>query len=58
GVMEEKGAGLTGNLNDQAYIPITTFMKKLSNSRFVSYYIAQANSGDEASAAVGEIEYF
>ncbi len=58
GVMEEKGAGLTGNLNDQAYIPITTFMKKLSNSRFVSYYMAQAKSGDEASAAVGEIEYF
>ncbi|MGB2783006.1 MAG: ABC transporter permease [Atribacterota bacterium] len=58
GVMEEKGAGLTGNLNKQAYIPITTFMKKLSNSRYVSYYMAQANSGDEASAAVGEIEYF
>ena len=58
GVMEEKGAGLTGNLNKQAYIPITTFMKKLSNSRFVSYYTAQANSSDEASAAVGEIEYF
>jgi len=58
GVMEEKGAGLAGNLNDQAYIPITTFMKKLSNSQFVNYYIAQANSGDEASAAVGEIEYF
>lgn len=58
GVMEEKGAGLTGNLNDRAYIPITTFMKKLSNSRFVSYYMAQAKSSDEASAAVGEIEYF
>ena len=58
GVMEEKGGGLTGNLDRQAYIPITTYMKKLSNSRFVSYYIAQANSGDEASAAVGEIEYF
>jgi putative ABC transport system permease protein len=58
GVMEEKGKGLAGDLNEQAYIPITTFMKKLSNSRFVSYYMAQANSGDEASAAVGEIEYF
>jgi len=58
GVMEEKGAGLTGNLNKQAYIPITTFMKKLSNSRFASYYTAQANSSEEAPAAVGEIEYF
>jgi putative ABC transport system permease protein len=59
GVMEEKGGGLlTGNLDNQAYVPITTFMKKLSNSRFVSYYMAQAKSGEEASAAVGEIEYF
>ena len=58
GVMEEKGKGLTGDLNNQAYIPITTFMKKLSNSRFVSYYMAQAKSGKEAAAAVGEIEYF
>jgi len=58
GVMEEKGRGLTGDLNTQAYIPITTFMKKLSNSRFASYYTAQANSSDEAPAAVGEIEYF
>lgn len=58
GVMEEKGGGLTGNPDNQAYIPITTYMKKLSNSRFVSYYIAQAKSSQESSAAVGEIEYF
>ncbi|MHC2994155.1 MAG: ABC transporter permease [Candidatus Atribacteria bacterium] len=58
GLMEEKGGGLTGNLDNQAYIPITTYMKKLSNSRFVSYYIAQAKSSQESSAAVGEIEYF
>ena len=58
GVMEEKGRGFTGDLNSQAYIPITTFMKKLSNSRFASYYTAQANSSEEAPAAVGEIEYF
>ena len=58
GVMEEKGGGLIDNPDDQAYIPITTYMKKLSNSRFVSYYMAQAKSNEEASAAVGEIEYF
>ncbi len=58
GLMEKKGGGLTGNLDNQAYIPITTYMKKLSNSRFVSYYIAQAKSSQESSAAVGEIEYF
>jgi len=34
GVMEEKGKGLAGDLNGQAYIPITTFMKKLSNSPY------------------------
>ena len=58
GVMEEKGGGFGGNLDSQAYVPITTYMKKLSNSRFVSFYIAQANSSQVASAAVGEIEYF
>ena len=58
GVMEEKGGGLTGNLDRQAYVPITTYMKKLSNSRFVSSYMAQARSSKEASTAVGEIEYF
>jgi putative ABC transport system permease protein len=58
GVMEEKGGGLTGDLDDRSYIPITTYMKKLSNSRYVSSYLAQANSSQEASSAVGEIEYF
>jgi putative ABC transport system permease protein len=58
GVMEEKGGGLTGDLDDQSYIPITTCMKKLSNSQYVSSYLAQANSSQEASSAVGEIEYF
>jgi putative ABC transport system permease protein len=33
-------------------------MKKLSNSRYVSSYLAQANSSQEASSAVGEIKYF
>jgi len=58
GIMEEKGGGLTGDLDDQSYIPITTYMKKLSNSRYVSSYLAQANSSQEASSALGEIEYF
>jgi putative ABC transport system permease protein len=58
GVMEEKGGGLTGDLDDRSYIPITTYMKKLSNSQYVSSYLAQANSSQEASSAVGEIEYF
>jgi putative ABC transport system permease protein len=58
GVMETKGGGLTGDLDDRSYVPITTYMKKLSNSQYVSSYLAQANSSQEASSAVGEIEYF
>lgn len=58
GVMEEKGGGLIGNFDAQAYIPITTYMKKISNSRFVTSYMAQANSSEETLEAVGEIKFF
>jgi len=58
GVMEEKGGGLIGNFDAQAYIPITTYMKKISNSRFVTLYMAQANSSEETLEAVGEIKFF
>jgi len=58
GVMQEKGGGLIGNFDTQAYIPITTYMKKISNSRFVTSYIAQANSSEETSEAAREIEFF
>jgi putative ABC transport system permease protein len=57
GVMEEKGRGMTGNLNNQAYIPITTFMNKISNSNYISNFVAQANSSETASDALKEIEY-
>lgn len=57
-VMAEKGGGITGQLDEQAYIPYTTSMKKLSNTDYVSSYIAQANSSEEAEAAVGEITNF
>ena len=58
GVREEKGGGLIGNFDAQAYIPITTYMKKISNSRFVTSYMAQANSSEETLEAVGEIKFF
>jgi len=57
GVMQDKGRGMTGNLNNQAYIPITTFMNKISNSNYVSNFVAQAKSSETASIALKEIEY-
>lgn len=57
GVMEEKGRGLTGNLNGSVYIPITTYLNKISGSRYVDSYVAQANSSVEANLAVEQIEY-
>ncbi|MCF8008906.1 MAG: ABC transporter permease [Halanaerobiales bacterium] len=57
GVMEEKGRGLTGDLNNQAYMPISTFMNKISNSNYISNFIAQANSSENANLALQEIEY-
>lgn len=58
GVMDEKGMGLTGNFNSQAYIPITTFLSKVAHTKYVSNYSAQATSSKAASDAVGEITYF
>ncbi|HKL13505.1 MAG TPA: ABC transporter permease [Halanaerobiales bacterium] len=57
GVMEEKGRGLTGDLNGQAYIPISTFMNKVSNSKYVSNFVAQSESSENADKALEEIEY-
>ncbi len=58
GVMEEKSMGLGGNFNAQVYIPITTYMQKVANTRYVDSYTAQAGSSEEAKIAVGQIEYF
>ncbi|QTL98739.1 FtsX-like permease family protein [Iocasia frigidifontis] len=56
GVMQEKDRGITGDLNKQAYIPITTQLK-ITSSNNISSFIAQASSADEATAAVEQIEY-
>ncbi len=58
GVMQEKSIGLAGNFNTQVYIPITTYMQKVANTRYVDSYIAQAGSSTDAKIAVGQIEYF
>ena len=57
GVMEEKDGGLTSNLNASAYIPITTYLNTIGNSRYVSSFVAQAISSEQATQAVQEIEY-
>ena len=55
--MEEKSLGITGNLNNSAYIPITYYLNTIGNGRHVDSFIAQANSSTEASQAVAQIDY-
>jgi len=58
GVMKEKGGSMGGSLDDQAYIPLSVAMDKLTNSDFVTSYIAQAASSEKASTAVNELKNF
>jgi len=44
GVMKEKGGSMGGDLDDRAYIPLSVAIDKLTNSDFVTSYIAQAAS--------------
>ena len=57
GIMEEKSRGITGNLNNSAYIPISTYLNTIGNGKHVDSFIAQANSAAEASQAVAQIDY-
>ena len=58
GVMEEKGTGIWGNMENQAFIPASVLMKKINNRKYVSGYTAQAAGAEASQAAVAEIEYF
>jgi putative ABC transport system permease protein len=58
GIMKEKGGSMGGDLDDRAYIPLSVAMDKLTNSDFVTSYIAQAASSEKASTAVNELENF
>jgi len=58
GVMKEKGGSMGGDLDDRAYIPLSVAMDKLTNSDYVSSYIAQAASSEKASTAVNELKNF
>lgn len=58
GVMEEKERGITGDLNSSGYIPITTYLSSISNSKYISSFLAQSISSENANNAVRQIEYF
>jgi putative ABC transport system permease protein len=56
GVMSSKGAGGAGiNMDDQAFIPYTTLMKKLTGQQNISRIYAQARSADELDAAAAAV---
>lgn len=57
GIMEEKAQGMSGDMNNQAYIPISTYQTKVSNNQYVNSYVAQSVSSEDAVQAVAEIEY-
>ncbi len=57
GVMEEKGRGITGNLDTRVYIPVTTYLQRLRRDGFVDLYYAQAVDG-AAHDARRQVEYF
>ncbi len=57
GVMEEKGQGITGNLDTRVYIPITTYLQRLRRSAYVDRYYAQAAEG-AAREARRQVEFF
>ena len=58
GVMEEKGTGIWGNMENQAFIPASVLMKKINNRKYVNGYVAQAAEAEASHAAVAEIEFF
>ncbi len=58
GVMEEKGQGLTGDLDSQVYIPITTFIQRLAMDDSVDTYYAEAGEMVPARQAREQLDYF
>ncbi len=58
GVMEEKGQGVTGDLDSQVYIPITTFNQRLAQNDSVDTYYAESGSEVPARQARHQLDYF
>jgi putative ABC transport system permease protein len=48
GVLESKGQVMFFNFDDQVYIPVTTMMKRMTGSKYVNSYSAQATDSEEA----------
>jgi len=48
GVLKSKGQVMFFNFDDQVYIPVTTMMKRMTGSKYVNSYSAQATDSEEA----------
>jgi len=48
GVLESKGQVMFFNFDNQVYIPVTTMMKRMTGSKYVNSYSAQAIDSEEA----------
>ncbi|GAH63915.1 unnamed protein product, partial [marine sediment metagenome] len=48
GVLESKGQVMFFNFDNQVYIPVTTMMKRMTGTNYVSSYSAQAIDSEEA----------
>lgn len=48
GVLESKGQVMFFNFDNQVYIPVTTMMKRMTGSKYVNSYSAQATDSKEA----------
>ena len=48
GVLESKGQVMWFNFDNQVYIPVTTMMKRMTGSKYVNSYSAQATDSKEA----------
>jgi putative ABC transport system permease protein len=54
GVLESKGQVMFFNFDNQVYIPVTTAMKRMTGSKYVNSYTAQATDSKEA---IKQVEY-
>ncbi len=58
GVMDEKEKAFGVNFNERAYIPITTIMKKMTKTRYVTSFSVQSKKKTNTQATVDEVNYF
>lgn len=58
GVMQPRGQAMSGNVDMQLFIPVSTMMERVAKTRTVSSFAAQAVSSEQASEAVEQLEFF